>query len=391
MQKPNLNGFFGDYSRMLFDSVGNNHRDNFDTRRFGREPRGDLSSIRSAASRLVSQLLAKVGLARTRMVLSLINQGISFVRPHLADLEWLYHHLADDESRKLLVQLIAYRALGHRHVKLPLNRPEYWKSIETIEKVAEGCETIDPGFMGFQLAKMNLRIIGYPIELFFVPFAVVTQFVDQPYRCATPNGIIEAGEGDVVIDAGGCWADTALYFAAKTGKHGKVASFEFLPDNLNIYQRNLNLNPDLAARIKLLPFPLWSSSDQELFINGHGPGTSVGATPQSPDAKAIRTVSMDHLLERGDFDRVDFIKMDIEGAELPALRGAVATLRRFRPKLAISVYHNLGDFWQIPQYLDSLSFGYKFYLRHFTIHAEETVLFAESVENGAAPRGRPTS
>jgi FkbM family methyltransferase len=232
--------------------------------------------------------------------------------------------------------------------------------------------------MGFQLAKMNLRKIGYPIELFFVPFAVVTQFIDQPYRCATPTGIIEAGEGDVVIDAGGCWADTALYFAAKVGKHGNVVSFEFLPNNLKIYQRNLDLNPDLALRIKLFPFPLWSSSDQELFINGQGPATSVGATPNSPDAKAIRTVSIDHLLERGDLNRVDFIKMDIEGAELPALQGAEATLRRFRPKLAISVYHRLSDFWQIAQYLDSLGLGYKLHLRHFTIHVEETVLFARS-------------
>lgn len=378
MLNPDVSSFLGNYNQMLFESIGNYHRDNFDVRRFGPKRRLDLSSIRVSTSRRVSRLLAKAGLARTRVVFPLLEGGINFVQPHLAELEWLYCNLADDESRKLLVQLIAYRALGYRHVKLPLNRPEYWKSIETIEKAAKGCETIDSGFMGFPLAKMDLRTIGFPIELLFIPFAVVTQFIDQPYRCSTPNGMIEAVEGDVVIDAGGCWADTALYFATKVGKHGKVVSFEFLPDNLKIYQRNLNLNPDLAARIKLYTFPLWSSSDQELFVNGHGPGTSVGATPRSPDAKAIRTVNIDHLLERGELNHVNFIKMDIEGAELPALQGAEATLRRFRPKLAISVYHRLSDFWQIPQYLDSLGLGYKFYLRHFTIHAEETVLFARA-------------
>ena len=70
--------------------------------------------------------------------------------------------------------------------------------------------------------------------------------------------------------------------------------------------------------------------------------------------------------------------MDIEGAELNALKGAEETIRRFKPKLAITVYHSLNDFWEIPEWLESLGLGYKFYLRHFTIHAEETVLFASA-------------
>ena len=49
--------------------------------------------------------------------------------------------------------------------------------------------------------------------------------------------------------------------------------------------------------------------------------------------------------------------------------------------MAITGYHSLEDFWQIPQYLDSLNLGYLFYLSHFTIHAEETVLFAKCFEN----------
>ena len=68
--------------------------------------------------------------------------------------------------------------------------------------------------------------------------------------------------------------------------------------------------------------------------------------------------------------------MDIEGSELAALLGAEKTLCKFRPTLAVSVYHNLSDFWTIPRFVESLNLGYKFYLRHFTIHAEETVLFA---------------
>ena len=51
-------------------------------------------------------------------------------------------------------------------------------------------------------------------------------------------------------------------------------------------------------------------------------------------------------------------------------------MRRFKPKLAVCVYHNLRDFFEIPEYLDLLSVGYRFFLRHHTIHGSETVLYA---------------
>jgi hypothetical protein len=76
--------------------------------------------------------------------------------------------------------------------------------------------------------------------------------------------------------------------------------------------------------------------------------------------------------------RVDFIKMDIEGAELQALRGAEQTIRAFRPKLAIALYHNWSDFITIPGYLENLAVGYQFYLGHVTIHWGETILFARA-------------
>lgn len=68
--------------------------------------------------------------------------------------------------------------------------------------------------------------------------------------------------------------------------------------------------------------------------------------------------------------------MDIEGAEQNALKGAEQTLRTFKPKLAISIYHNMSDFANVVQLIHNLNLGYKFYLDHFTIHREETLLYA---------------
>jgi hypothetical protein len=225
---------------------------------------------------------------------------------------------------------------------------------------------------------MDLNKIGYPIRFYYAPEGIVIDFIEQQYRCQTTDFAIECETGDHAIDAGGCWGDTALYFAHKVGPNGKVYSFEFLPDNLKIYNRNLDMNPELKRRVNLIENPIWSTAGNEIAIDANGPGTSLRPNDSSHDKMRFLTESIDHLVASGRIEKVDFIKMDIESAERNALEGAEQTIRRFKPKLAITVYHSIKDFWEIPEWLDSLGLGYKFYLRHFTIHAEETVLFASA-------------
>ena len=59
-----------------------------------------------------------------------------------------------------------------------------------------------------------------------------------------------------------------------------------------------------------------------------------------------------------------FIKMDIEGAEQAALRGCSQHIRKERPKLALSVYHNFEDLWKLPRMIEELVPGYRFFLRY---------------------------
>ena len=69
--------------------------------------------------------------------------------------------------------------------------------------------------------------------------------------------------------------------------------------------------------------------------------------------------------------------MDIEGAELLALEGAIKTIIKFRPKLAIAIYHSMSDFVAIPYWILNLNLGYEIFIGHYTIHAEETICFAK--------------
>ena len=74
--------------------------------------------------------------------------------------------------------------------------------------------------------------------------------------------------------------------------------------------------------------------------------------------------------------KITHIKMDIEGAELNALKGAKNIIQRDTPILAICVYHKIQDFVEIPNYILSLVPDYKLYLRHHNISGTETVLYA---------------
>lgn len=377
-----MGSFISNYRKLLTDATRADYADNYDVFRFGelsheqKHPKSLLESVLSVFGLSTAAAGNAVRSAPRHGMRDTITIGLAFVELHLAELEWLHGKLADEQSRQWLTSLTAYRALGHRKVKLATNTPEFWRTRQRARDVPHGQEAIDPEFLGLRLHKRSLESFGFPIQMFTGPGVCVNTFLHQQYRCETAQGVIECAPGDVAVDAGGCYGDTALYFAHKAGPGGRVASFEFLPVNLSVFSRNMELNPSLAERIRLYENPVYSESGQELFVLGNGPGTRVVPQASDPTARKILTLKIDDLVAKGDLPCIDFIKMDIEGSELEALKGSASVLQQFKPKLAITVYHDFKDFWTIPQFLDGLGLGYRFYLRHFTIHTEETVLFA---------------
>jgi hypothetical protein len=73
---------------------------------------------------------------------------------------------------------------------------------------------------------------------------------------------------------------------------------------------------------------------------------------------------------------VDLIKLDIEGAEAPALGGARRTLARSKPVLALSAYHRPEDLWALPDLVSDLCDGYRLYLRQHACNSFDLVLYA---------------
>lgn len=289
-------------------------------------------------------------------------------------ISYLYYILEDNYSKKKIIELLSGYILGFRYVRLSLNNNLYWKIRENINNLTIKDENIRIGTWNLKL--FNLYKIKIPISLFSQSLDVLNTFLLEQY-CYKQNEIVCIKAGDYVLDAGGCWGDTALYFANKVGNLGKVYSFEFVVKNLSIFKRNLNLNPKLHKIIEIIELPIWKSSNNYLNIIENGPNSKISLKPMKNTSIKIKTITIDDYIRFNNIKKIDFIKMDIEGAELNALIGAKQVLNKYKPKLAISIYHNFEHFFKIPNFIKSLNLNYKFYLDHFTTHNEETILFAK--------------
>ena len=77
----------------------------------------------------------------------------------------------------------------------------------------------------------------------------------------------------------------------------------------------------------------------------------------------VKITTLDAYVREKNLPRVDFIKLDVEGAELDVLKGAVTTIARFKPILALSAYHKLDDFWTLMNFVKSVRPDYEFAMR----------------------------
>jgi hypothetical protein len=94
-----------------------------------------------------------------------------------------------------------------------------------------------------------------------------------------------------------------------------------------------------------------------------------------PHGSAVTLVVDVRALDDCSLNNVSFMKMDIEGAELAALRGARKTIAKWKPRIAVCVYHQPDDFWTLPEETFSVHDDYQLYLRHYTEGVVESVMF----------------
>ncbi len=287
--------------------------------------------------------------------------------------------LEDQTSRDLFVELILWRLAGHLHVKLSTNTAEHWRFRREGMAIPSLPSHFTFGSIFGPIEHFeDLRFRDQIFMLDCWQVSLAWTLLIKQYFFKRGDVDISPGPRDHVIDAGSFVGDTTLAFAAAVGAEGRVYAFDPLESHGDVVRHNIAQNR-LEERIRFFPVGLGAFSNdvmgpvkEEELLN---PGFNLRGAG-GDDLLPIRTI--DGLVAAGDIQRVDFLKMDIEGYELAALQGAEKSIRKFKPKLAISVYHNFSDFLEIPSFIRSLDLGYRMHLDHYTIHAEETILYAET-------------
>ena len=181
-----------------------------------------------------------------------------------------------------------------------------------------------------------------------------------------------------IIDVGAFIGDSSLVLCQYTEKN--VYAFEPFADTHTELSENIKLN----AISNIVPVKLgvsdsrgrrrlyFSDLDHSISTNDPTKSLSDGACTKSME---IDVTTIDDFTAGNNLD-VGIIKIDAEGAEQAVLRGAVETIKRNKPILLVSIYHNVSDFMDIKPWIDALGLGYRYKVTKLepTTFIEETML-----------------
>ena len=174
------------------------------------------------------------------------------------------------------------------------------------------------------------------------------------------QGRVSVHDSDVVIDVGahlGTFTRIALQRGAR-----QIVAIE--PDPVNAACFNRTFADEIAdQRVRLIEAAAWHSPGSLQFEVGEASQTGHVTGSHTANSVAVRAVTLDRLVAELALGRVDFIKMDIEGAERHALAGARKLLSTYQPRLAICIYHAPDDPDVVPRVIREANSRYQSFRR----------------------------
>lgn len=199
----------------------------------------------------------------------------------------------------------------------------------------------------FAGSRKTYKIFLEEEDIKHIPKCINEIMTEKAYESLT----VKIEPGDIVLD-GGAYLGIFTYYALECGAR-KVIAFEPHKRKFNLLQEAIKEN-GLVKQVKLYNKALWSVSNlyKRFLVYNRSPMVSKLSDPDEKHTYKIVTTAIDDL----DF-RLDFIKLDVEGAELAAIAGARNVLQFCRPKLAVCLYHKKDDMKIIPEVLKNYGYG----------------------------------
>jgi FkbM family methyltransferase len=178
--------------------------------------------------------------------------------------------------------------------------------------------------------------------------------------------IVRPQKGDIIVDGGAFTGDTILFFLNRVSGIRKIFAFE--PDRKN-FQKLMNTcyEDDIVVPVNAA---LWQEEGTLQFSEGLGAGSYVSKSSNVQ----VNCISIDKFFE--DKQPPTLIKLDIEGSEKEAILGGRNIISYYKPKLQISIYHDLYHLFEIPLLIKKLNPEYNFYVGHHTGWLSDLILYA---------------
>ncbi|WP_300367948.1 FkbM family methyltransferase [Brachyspira sp.] len=274
---------------------------------------------------------------------------------HNNSFEIFYNMLEEDYSKELFKKIVRYRYL------LAFNKDAYSNTREKI-KLSIKYGSINIFSWGLKRFLFLLEKSKYPKEI--ENFLLFYIFKLEQYNI---KNIFEVCGDSVIFDVGAWKGDTAYFFSKKCNDNAKIYAFE--PDK-NAYDTLKSIKQKYNLNNVILENVLFSNKKEIIDF--------VSMTPNTPAVK-MNAITLDEFVENNNIERIDYLKMDVEGAEKHILEGAVKTIKKFRPSIAIAIYHGgelfMEDFYKVPIFIKEITENYDYYIRTFSPWGGETVLF----------------
>jgi len=237
---------------------------------------------------------------------------------------------------------------------------------ETLVRDYSDCAVLITDVDGAEEIFDSLISLGFNKENIITNLMLFEYFSYEKNPLQYFDDVVKLTNNEVFLDVGCFDCSTTLNFIKRCPDYKKIIAFE--PNKYSFYECKKIAAMHNIDNFIIYKLGAWDKKEVLSFFESKN-SSCIGDN----GTKIINADSIDNILNG---DEATFIKMDIEGTELKALMGAEKTIKKYKPKLAISIYHKPSDIVEIPLYINSLVPNYKFYIRHYSMYIYETVLYA---------------